>query len=186
MEKLDNIIPFTRDDKAWVSSLSTPGAYDPILGKPAPPPGRGHFLLKQGTERIPGHRFETVMTPTEIKYGWHDTDARFYGQRHRASPSGRLQHEWQAILGRDRKTTLALVQQLRPRYPSLWATIERVSADTGVHTSTVRAWVRREAGAEVVKPLAVDRDAELAALRAEMEALRAAHRELVEANRGIA
>ncbi|MBM4670187.1 ATP/GTP-binding protein [Prescottella equi] len=79
MEKLDNIIPFTRDDKAWVSSLSTPGAYDPILGKPAPPPGRGHFLLKQGTERIPGHRFETVMTPTEIKYGWHDTDARFYG-----------------------------------------------------------------------------------------------------------
>ncbi|MBM4543065.1 hypothetical protein GS463_29885 [Rhodococcus hoagii] len=45
---------------------------------------------------------------------------------------------------------------------------------------------RREAGAEVVKPLAVDRDAELAALRAEMEALRAAHRELVEANRGIA
>ncbi|MBM4479799.1 hypothetical protein MWT96_24855 (plasmid) [Prescottella equi] len=85
-----------------------------------------------------------------------------------------------------RKTTLALVQQLRPRYPSLWATIERVSADTGVHTSTVRAWVRREAGAEVVKPLAVDRDAELAALRAEMEALRAAHRELVEANRGIA
>ncbi|NKS04688.1 hypothetical protein GS528_27935 [Rhodococcus hoagii] len=58
MEKLDNIIPFTRDDKAWVSSLSTPGAYDPILGKPAPPPGRGHFLLKQGTERIPGTGFE--------------------------------------------------------------------------------------------------------------------------------
>ncbi|NKS56584.1 ATP/GTP-binding protein [Rhodococcus hoagii] len=79
MDKLDNIIPFTRDDKAWVSSLSTPGAYDPILGKPAPPPGRGHFLLKQGTERIPGHRFETVLTPTEVHYGWHDTDARFYG-----------------------------------------------------------------------------------------------------------
>ncbi|NKS56585.1 hypothetical protein GS504_03310 [Rhodococcus hoagii] len=85
-----------------------------------------------------------------------------------------------------RTTTLTLVTKLRPSYPSLWATIERVSADTGVHTSTVRAWVRREAGADAVKPLVVDRDAELEALRAEVEALRAAHRELVEVSRGTA
>jgi len=77
MEKLDNIIPFTQDDRAWVSSLATPGAYDPMLNRSRPSPGRGMFLLKQGTERIPGQRFETVLTPTELDYGWHDTDARF-------------------------------------------------------------------------------------------------------------
>lgn len=77
MDKLDDVIPFTADDKAWVAALATPGAYDPILGKPAPPAGRGHFLLKQGTERVPGQRFTTVLTPTELRYGWHDTDTRF-------------------------------------------------------------------------------------------------------------
>lgn len=79
MDKLDNIIPFTRADKAWITALSSPGGYDTQLEKPAPPPGRGHFLLKQGTERIPGQRFETVLTPTELKYDWHDTDSRFAG-----------------------------------------------------------------------------------------------------------
>ncbi|PCK22655.1 hypothetical protein [Rhodococcus qingshengii] len=77
MDKLDSIIPFTRADKAWVSALSSPAGYDAQLEKPGPPPGRGFFLLKQGTERIPGHRFETVLTPTELKYQWHDTDSRF-------------------------------------------------------------------------------------------------------------
>lgn len=42
-----------------------------------------------------------------------------------------------------RSATVALVDKLRPQYPSLWATIERVSADTGIHTSTVRAWWRQ-------------------------------------------
>ncbi len=33
-----------------------------------------------------------------------------------------------------RSATVILVDKLRPQYPSLWATIERVSADTGIHT----------------------------------------------------
>lgn len=74
MDKLDAIIPFTSADRDYISGLATPGGYDPILGRERPSPGRGKFLLKQGTERVPGHRFDTVLTAVEA--GWHDTDTR--------------------------------------------------------------------------------------------------------------
>lgn len=79
MDKLDAIIPFTRADRDTVSSWSTPGAYDPDTQTRRPPPGRGSFMLKIGTERVPGTPFKTVFTPIEIERKWHETDARFSG-----------------------------------------------------------------------------------------------------------
>ncbi|MBW4818164.1 MULTISPECIES: hypothetical protein [Rhodococcus] len=84
-----------------------------------------------------------------------------------------------------RSATVALVDKLRPQYPSLWATIERVSADTGIHTSTVRAWWRQREGADAVKPQPCAPDSEIHSLRVELEALREVNRELIAANRGL-
>ncbi|MDV6277950.1 hypothetical protein R3Q06_31180 [Rhodococcus erythropolis] len=84
-----------------------------------------------------------------------------------------------------RSATVDLVDKLRPRYPSLWATIERVSADTGIHTSTVRAWLRQRAGADAVKAQPCAPDSEIHSLRVELEALREVNRELIAANRGL-
>ncbi|WP_143153900.1 hypothetical protein [Rhodococcus rhodnii] len=77
MDKLDAIVPFTSADRQWVASLATPAVFDPITEQELPPPGRGHFLLRLGTERVPGYRFRTTLTPTELHYDWHDTNARF-------------------------------------------------------------------------------------------------------------
>jgi hypothetical protein len=77
MDKLDAIVPFTDSDREWVASLSTPAGYDPVTEQEAPPPGRGYFLLRLGTERVPGFRFRTTFTPTELHYNWHDTNALF-------------------------------------------------------------------------------------------------------------
>ncbi|WP_280184405.1 MULTISPECIES: ATP/GTP-binding protein [Nocardia] len=81
MNALDQIIPFTAADRAMVSAWSTPGMYDAATGRQAASPGRGKFLLKQGTQRVPGSPFETRFTQIEIERGWHDTDTRFAGVR---------------------------------------------------------------------------------------------------------
>ncbi|WP_051158432.1 hypothetical protein [Nocardia carnea] len=81
MNALDQIIPFTAADRAMVSAWSTPGMYDTATGRQAASPGRGKFLLKQGTQRVPGVPFETRFTDIEIQRGWHDTDTRFAGVR---------------------------------------------------------------------------------------------------------
>ncbi|MGN2642251.1 hypothetical protein ACTD5D_40010 [Nocardia takedensis] len=77
MRRLDDITPFTRADRDMVAAWSTPGIYDPHLGRPATSPGRGRFLLKLGTQRVPGVPFETEVTAFERARGWHDTDTRF-------------------------------------------------------------------------------------------------------------
>ena len=81
MHKLDAIVPFTAADKAMVSSWATPGVYDPDSKRRGASPGRGKFLLKIGTERVPGTPFQTVLTDYEIDHGWHDTDARYAAVR---------------------------------------------------------------------------------------------------------
>ncbi|QIS23644.1 hypothetical protein [Nocardia terpenica] len=82
MQALDGIIPFTTADLQMVASWSTPGMYDPATGTHTASPGRGRFLLKIGTDRVPGVPFETVFTAIENEKGWHDTDSRFSGMRH--------------------------------------------------------------------------------------------------------
>lgn len=77
MEALDLIVPFTSTDKDLVSSWSTPGMRDPDTGQESASPGRGCFLLKIGSQRVPGVAFRTELTPIEIANKWHDTDARF-------------------------------------------------------------------------------------------------------------
>ena len=81
MAALDEILPFTAADRDMVSSWSTPGMRDPDSGREAASPGRGRFLLKVGTQRVPGTPFETILTPIEIENCWHDTDSRFAGAR---------------------------------------------------------------------------------------------------------
>ncbi|NKU60953.1 hypothetical protein GS883_21890 [Rhodococcus hoagii] len=65
MEKLDNIIPFTRDDKAWGLVPLHPGRLrsDP---REASSTARTWAFPAQARNRThPRARFETVMTPTE-------------------------------------------------------------------------------------------------------------------------
>lgn len=76
MDKLDGIIPFTRQDRDLVSSWSSKAGIDDA-GNELPPPGRGKFLLRIGTARSPGVEFETVITDTERRLDYHDTNARF-------------------------------------------------------------------------------------------------------------
>jgi len=79
-----------------------------------------------------------------------------------------------------REQTIAMVRELRGQFGSLWATIEAVSSRTGVHTSTVRAWWRAMNPDELKPSQRSDESDELRRLRAELGALTAAHRELIE------
>lgn len=76
MDKLDGIIPFTRQDRDLVSSWSSKAGIDDA-GNELPPPGRGKFLLRIGTARSPGVEFETVITATEAALDYHETNKRF-------------------------------------------------------------------------------------------------------------
>ncbi|OLT31407.1 hypothetical protein BJF84_27315 [Rhodococcus sp. CUA-806] len=78
MDKLDSIVPFTRQDRELVSSWSTPAGFDDN-GIEQAPPGRGKFLLRIGTARRPGVPFNTIITATEAALGYHDTNTRFSG-----------------------------------------------------------------------------------------------------------
>lgn len=91
MEKLSEIIPFTRPEIAMVTGWSTPGSFDSHSKKKLPPPGRGKFLLKVGTDNTPGIPFRTILTPTELACGYHDTNSRFTGTT-RTGPPGSGRH----------------------------------------------------------------------------------------------
>ena len=83
MDKLDSIVPFTRQDRDLVASWSTPAGHDDS-GREMPPPGRGNFLLRYGTARSPGVPFNTVLTPTEKRLDYHNTNTRFDNVTHAA------------------------------------------------------------------------------------------------------
>ncbi|MFD7008129.1 transposase [Rhodococcus jostii] len=68
-----------------------------------------------------------------------------------------------------RDSAVQMVLALEPDMPSRWAAIETVSARTGIHTSTVRTWVRAAVGATVRGPQSDS--AEIRRLRAELDAL---------------
>ncbi len=154
MDKLDSIIPFTRADKAWVSALSSPAGYDAQLEKPGPPPRPRVFPAQTGHRTHSGGApFRDRPDPhgTEIPVARHRQSVR---RRHRrrirgtdsegqCGMSGKRSTRGNRYGAEVRSATVILVDKLRPQYPSLWATIERVSADTGIHTSTVRAWLRQ-------------------------------------------
>lgn len=83
-----------------------------------------------------------------------------------------------------RRQAVDLVAKLRPGLPSQWAAIETVAARLGVHTSTVREWVR---GAEArLGPQARigGESAEIARLRAELDAALAANAVLLDQQEG--
>lgn len=88
MDKLDSIVPFTRQDRELVSSWSTPAGFDDN-GIEQAPPGRGKFLLRIGTARRPGVPFNTVITDTEHRLGYHDTNSRFAGVGSSPAPDAR-------------------------------------------------------------------------------------------------
>lgn len=64
MKMLDEVVPLTRREQNMVTSWSTPGGWNSDLGRQAPPPGRGNFLLKVG--RNPGVPFNLDLHPDEI------------------------------------------------------------------------------------------------------------------------
>ncbi|MFC9556043.1 transposase [Rhodococcus sp. NPDC056960] len=67
-----------------------------------------------------------------------------------------------------RDSAVQMVLALEPDMPSRWAAIETVSARTGIHTSTVRTWVRAAVGVTV---RGQSDSAEVRRLRAELDAL---------------
>ena len=46
-------------------------------GAKSAPPGRGRFMIKASKDGAPGVPVQTILTPTEIRYGLHDTNKRF-------------------------------------------------------------------------------------------------------------
>lgn len=68
-----------------------------------------------------------------------------------------------------RDSAVQMVLALEPDMPSRWAAIETVSVRTGIHTSTVRTWVRAAVGVTVRGPQSDS--AEVRRLRAELDAL---------------
>ncbi|WP_143153899.1 transposase [Rhodococcus rhodnii] len=76
-----------------------------------------------------------------------------------------------------RAAAVAAVRELETATTSQWAAIETVAADTGVHPSTIRTWLRTDTGPIPARPR--HPDAELAELRAEVRALSSALQTLI-------
>lgn len=86
MVKLCDIVPFTNPEIDMVTSWATPASFDAHSKKKLPPPGRGRFLLKVGTDNTPGIPFQTFLCATERELGYHDTNSRFTGDTKKPTP----------------------------------------------------------------------------------------------------
>ncbi len=64
MTMLNQVVPLTRSEQSMITSWSAPGGWSSDLGRQAPPPGRGNFLIKVG--RNPGVPFNLRLHPDEL------------------------------------------------------------------------------------------------------------------------
>ncbi|OZF41285.1 MULTISPECIES: hypothetical protein [Nocardiaceae] len=77
MTRLSDIKPFTDTEIADITSWSSPKALTGEAGALSAPPGQGKFIVKLGEQGAPGIPFRTVLMPSEIESGVHDTNHRF-------------------------------------------------------------------------------------------------------------
>jgi hypothetical protein len=69
---LDGVVRFSRAEKNDLTSWTDPPAWDQRLGREAPPPGRGKFLIKVGGR--PGIPLRVDLTAVEIDLALNDTN----------------------------------------------------------------------------------------------------------------
>jgi len=82
LDELTEVVRFTRAERRYVSSWSTPPGWDPA----AAPPGLGRFLLKCGQR--PGIPVRVELTAPELAAGVHDTNLRWAPTRAAAATGG--------------------------------------------------------------------------------------------------
>ena len=77
MRRLADIKPFTDTEVADITSWSSPPALTGEAGSMTTPPGQGKFIIKIGEQGSPGIPLQTVLMPSEIESGVHDTNYRY-------------------------------------------------------------------------------------------------------------
>ncbi|QSE87010.1 helicase HerA domain-containing protein [Rhodococcus koreensis] len=77
MRRLSEIKPFTDTEVADITSWSSPSALTGESGSMSAPPGQGKFIIKIGEQGAPGIPMQTVLMPSEIESGVHDTNYRY-------------------------------------------------------------------------------------------------------------
>ncbi|UGQ55373.1 hypothetical protein LRL17_30640 (plasmid) [Rhodococcus qingshengii] len=77
MARLADIKPFTETEIADITSWSSPPALTGDSRSHSAPPGQGKFFIKVGEQGAPGIPLRTVLFPSEIASGVHDTNTRF-------------------------------------------------------------------------------------------------------------
>lgn len=79
LEILSSRLEFSSAEAQMITSWSVgaPPKRSRTRGARATPPGRGRFMIKPSKDGSPGIPVQILLTPTEIEYGLHDTNARF-------------------------------------------------------------------------------------------------------------
>ncbi|MGO3084469.1 hypothetical protein [Ancrocorticia populi] len=81
LDKLTGKLSFSPAEAQMITSWSkgAPPKRSRTRGSKATPPGRGRFMIKPSKDGSPGIPIQTVLFPTELEFGLHDTNKRFEG-----------------------------------------------------------------------------------------------------------
>lgn len=77
MARLEDIKPFTETEVRDITSWSSPPALTGDGRSASAPPGQGKFFIKIGEQGAAGIPLRTILFPSEIASGVHDTNSRF-------------------------------------------------------------------------------------------------------------
>ncbi|CRK54628.1 conserved protein of unknown function [Rhodococcus sp. RD6.2] len=77
MARMADTVRFTDTEVADITSWSSPPALTGEVGSRMAPPGQGKFIIKIGESGAPGIPVKTVLMPSEIESGVHDTNYRY-------------------------------------------------------------------------------------------------------------
>ena len=77
MARLSDTVRFTDTEVADITGWSSPTALTGEAGAQMAPPGQGKFIIKIGESGAPGIPLQTVLMPSEIDTGVHDTNYRY-------------------------------------------------------------------------------------------------------------
>ncbi|NKR53065.1 hypothetical protein GS481_02695 [Rhodococcus hoagii] len=77
MARLSDTVRFTDTEVADITGWSSPTALTGEAGAQMAPPGQGKFIIKIGESGAPGIPLQTVLMPSEVDSGVHDTNYRY-------------------------------------------------------------------------------------------------------------